>query len=168
MALVVLAGAAASCGSSGDGPGAAATADRAQAQIEDELVDDVGLGPLTADCDPPADARPGTPFACTATTGDDQVVQFAAQLVEPGKVEVRSTNLLSARDLERTAVEVLSTQTNVALEEDALTCPTEPVLVVDVGTTVACELANPRSRATDQAVITITATGPVDFEVELG
>lgn len=167
-ALLTLAVLVAACGSSGDGPGAAASADRAKTQIEDDLVDDVGLGPLVADCEPPTDAEPGTPFACSATTGDGEVVRFAAELVEPGTVAVRSTNLLSPRELERTAVEALRAQTDVDLADDALACPDDPVLVVEVGDTVECELANPRSRATDQAVVTVTAIGPVEFEVELG
>lgn len=154
------------------GPDAQETA---VALIEGRLTDQAGLGPLEGECDEIDEPEVGDTFACTGTTGDGQVIQFTAEVTsEDGTdadgVDVNSVNLLAPSavpGLVDQAAEVLGREVGVALTGDDLACPADAV-VVEVDTTIVCELTDPTNGDVFEATITITDPETAGFVIDVG
>ena len=142
VGLVVVAGAAAAgCSSSHDYSGGA------KKYIEGDLEKQIDLGELTATCDDvPKDAAVGDTFNCTADTSDGQTIEFLVTISEKDKVNVETTNLISAdgmTTLETSALKLIAEQTGATFDDGALDCG-DGARVIDVTEeSLTCSLLNP-------------------------
>ena len=156
IGLVVLSGlVAAGCSTSIDYPGGATKL------IEGELEEKVGLGELTATCgDVADDVKVGDTFVCTAETTDGDTVEFLATVAEDDKVNVDTTNLITADGMtviENGAVSVLEQETGATIGEGALECGEGPRVIDVASETLDCVLTSPDTG--DKYETTITLDG---------
>ncbi len=104
--------------------------------IEEKLADQIGLGDLTATCNEPEGLKEGETFTCSATTSDDQTIEFLGTMTSDSKFDIVTTNLLVASDIEaiRTeAANALSPEVGVTIQPDDITCPDGSVVLDDIG-----------------------------------
>jgi hypothetical protein len=155
--------------------GGADAQDAAVVLIEGELADQAGLGSLDVECDEVDDPAVGDSFACTGTTGTGEVIRFAAEVTsedgtEADGVDVNSVNLLAPSNvpgLVDQAAQVLGEDVGIALTADDLVCPADAI-VVQVDSTVACELTDPTNGDVFVATITFTDPETAGFVIEVG
>lgn len=126
--------------------------------IEGELGDEIGLGELDATCGDPDALSEGETFTCTATTGDDQTIEFLGTMTSDDEFEIVTTNLLTAEDVEvvrEEAARVLSAEVGAEILPADIECA-EGSVVLDAEGDFMC-------------TITDTATGDVyDLTVSTG
>ncbi|MEM8924476.1 MAG: hypothetical protein AAGD35_13325 [Actinomycetota bacterium] len=125
-------------GASGD---PAVLKEQAVDAIEGQLAQQIGVVPLVADCDDPADGNVGTVFACTADS-EIGVIDWQVTIQDGGIVNVQSTNLIVADALPRietAALEVLEAQEGVTMD-----CGDRP-LVLPSDNKIGCTIDDPIS-----------------------
>lgn len=131
--------------------------------IEEEISEQAGVGELTASCDdPPEDPAVGDTFACTGTTADGAEIEFVATVAEDDKVEVVSTNLLTAENLatiEEIAVAALEQEVQVTLGVENFDCGDEPVVLEPAAGSLVCALTDPSSGDVYDATVDIPDLG---------
>lgn len=124
----------------------AAYTEAAQKVITGEISEQAGLGKLEATCDKPASTEVGEQFACTATTADGATINLLATIEEDDKVNVVSTNLLTAsavEQIEDIARNALVDKYGGELGPDSLDCGSTSV-VIDVSEEVlSCTFVDP-------------------------
>ena len=132
--------------------------DAAQDRIESqEFTDQVGLGPLGAECNDPGDVEEGDVFLCTATTDDDRNVEVTATIVDDDTLNVRTTNVVLASDVPRVAdlaVRLLNEQNGLGFPPGTIDCGTESVVLAG-DQTMPCVLNNPGDGRSYDTVITM-------------
>jgi hypothetical protein len=142
----------------------------AEKRIEDQdFVDQVGLGELTADCNDPGDVEVGDTFLCTAETEDGQTIDVTATIADEDTLNVQSTNLLVPSDvatLEQAAVRTLNQQNNLNIPPGAIDCGDTAVVIPD-DQRVPCVLTNPTNGLQYDTVITITDLESGEFSVNV-
>ncbi|MEZ5228604.1 MAG: hypothetical protein R2710_18610 [Acidimicrobiales bacterium] len=125
--------------------------------IEGDLADTVGLGAVTATCDPaeggdkPAD---GDTFTCSATTESGQTISYLAT-ASGDRVEVETTNVIlgsKVGEVERITAQSLADQFEVEVPAETVDCG-EASIVVTPDAVVTCG-------------VTDTETGDV-YDIEL-
>ena len=135
--------------------------------IEGDLADQLDLGELDASCNDPADEEPGTTFLCTASTDDDEVVQFEARIDDDDQVFVVSKNALTAKDVAATTAiirdQVLDV-TGVEVAEDAIDCG-DGTILLDASQQIACVITDPDGVSWDMTV-TFDGVGTDDTTFE--
>ena len=147
VGLVGLAVAAAGC-SSGD-PAASAVE-----LIEGELSDQIELGPLTGECDEPAESATGEEFSCTGTAEDGAVVNFTAVFESDDEIFLYPTNLVVESSLfEVEAAATLGPEFGIEIDPAQIECP-EGVTVLDADGRMFCTITD----VDTGAVFPMTAT----------
>jgi hypothetical protein len=116
------------------------------------------LGKLTATCEKPAAAKPKPEdtFACTASTADGKVVKFTAKVATGNKVNVTSTNVLTADDVakvEEVAVKALEEEVGEPLGIENMDCGKAPIIFEAKG--IVCTLTDPGDKSIYDATVTI-------------
>ncbi|MEM9655219.1 MAG: hypothetical protein AAGA65_24220 [Actinomycetota bacterium] len=135
-----------------------------EALIEAEVTGPAALGALTPACPEinSETAAVGTTFQCTATTGDERVLTLLATIGEDGRVQVTTTNVITGPALpsfERAAVEALNTTVQSSLEESAIDCGEETVVLpLDQNgqALLVCALFDPVAEATYDVTLSIS------------
>ncbi len=129
---------------------------------EDMIRSDVavaaGLGDLVPVCPDVVDATVGTAYECTATTEDERIVALAAAIDDLGRVQVNTTNLITASALpsfERAAVEALNTSVGSRLENDDIDCG-DAAVVFGQDKVMVCALEDPQTEAVFDVSLTIS------------
>ena len=150
-AIAALAVLVAACG--GD---AAATA---EALIETDLEEQIGLGELAAACDQPDELKEGETFECTAITQDGATIELVGELISDDEFNVQTTNLLTADDVESilpVIAEAVGSEVGADVVTDDLTCPSGSI-ILDVEGDFNCEISD--TVTGDLYVITIQTGG---------
>ncbi len=117
-------------------------AETAEALIEGQLAEEIGLGELNATCNQPADLTPGETFACTAITPDGKTIEFLGEMTTEDRLNVQSTNLLTESDVQAilpVIAAAVSDEVGTEVVADDLTCPSGGVILDDDGEFV-CEI----------------------------
>jgi hypothetical protein len=112
--------------------------------IEGELQDQIGLGPLEAECGQPAAFEAGETFTCTATTEDDRVIEFLGVMTDSDSLEVNTSNLLTAQDvtdIRGAGAEAIGVEVGATISADDIVCPNEIELLDDTGD-FTCEITD--------------------------
>jgi hypothetical protein len=145
--LAALAVAVAGC-SSTDAAGAAV------GLIEGALSDQLGLGPLAADCDEPSASAAGEEFTCTGTTEDGAVIDFTAVFDADDEVFVYPTNIVVDSSLfEAEGAETLGPEFGLEIDPAQIECP-EEITVLDPAGRMFCTITD----ATTGGVFPMTVT----------
>jgi hypothetical protein len=139
--------------------------------IQGELQDTLSIGDLAAECEEPSSKEVGTTFACTATTPDDRTITFTADIREGKKVNVQSTNVLTAENLgeiEAEAARILSEKVGQTLPAENIDCGSEPV-IADAGEAFVCALTDPGNPndVYDTSITLDDLTNPTQLDVEV-
>lgn len=111
-------------------------ADTGEVVIEEELAEQIGLGDLEATCNEPEGLKEGETFTCTATTTDDQTLEFLGTMTSDDEFEVVTSNLLVASDVEAIRAEgatVLSEEIGVPISADDIECADGSIVLDDAG-----------------------------------
>jgi hypothetical protein len=104
--------------------------------IEGELGEEIGLGDLDATCNEPDELNEGETFTCTATTADEQTIEFLGTMTSDDEFDIVTTNLLTAADVEivrEEAARVLSAEIGVDILPADIECPEGSVVLDEVG-----------------------------------
>lgn len=133
--------------------------------IEGEIEEQAGLGALEASCEDPADdPEVGDTFTCTATTTTGATVEFVATVADDKKVEVETTNLITADALasvEQAAVAALEQETGLTLGVENFSCG-DAAVVIDVETEyLTCALTDPSTGEVYDAQVDIESLDDV-------
>ena len=126
--------------------------------IEGDIAEESTLGDLSATCEEPDDPEPGDVFACTATTDDGRTIEFTATVEEDDKVNVQSTNLITAEGLgtiEEVAVAALEAEIGQTLGVENFDCGSEPVVIDVPDGTLTCALTDPGNGDVYDAEVTL-------------
>jgi len=111
-------------------------ADTGEVVIEEQLAEQIGLGDLDATCNEPDGLKEGETFTCTATTTDDQTIEFLGTMSSDDEFEVVTSNLLIASDVEAIRAEgasVLSDEVGATIASDDIECAEGSIVLDDVG-----------------------------------
>ncbi len=115
----------------------------AEAAIEGELAEVIGLELSGASCDDAASDEPGETFTCEATAAGGEVVTIDAIIEEDDRVFVAASNVIIAGDIEgveQDAIGFLAPEVGLPPERLAVDCPAGPV-VLD-GDLMLCEISD--------------------------
>jgi hypothetical protein len=126
--------------------GCSSTADPAASAvelIEGELSEQIQLGPLTGDCEEPADdPAVDEEFACTGVTEDGAIINFTAVFESDDAVFIYPTNLVvesSVFEVEASAT--LGPEFGVEIDPAQIDCP-EGVTVLDAAGQMFCTITD--------------------------
>ena len=120
----------------------------AEKLITGTLAEQAGLGAVRPACEKPAGNNTGDTFECTATTKKDEVVRFVATITGLGKVDVESTNLITAANLtqiEEVAVLALEKEVGHTLGVENFDCGDTYTVIDPDEQVLLCALTDPKS-----------------------
>lgn len=169
VALAVVASLTGAC--SGDlsfSIGGQSVEDAATDLIEGELADGIGLGELDADCPEVSDPEVGTEFACTATTPDGAIVEFAGVVDREDHIDVRTTNVIVAEaigNIEAAGIELVNQTEGTTLDASAMDCG-DTSIVIPADGEVECTLTDTDTGALFDATYTLEDPDTGDFSLE--
>jgi hypothetical protein len=106
------------------------------AVIEGALADDIALGDLDATCEDPEALSEGETFTCTATTDDEQTIEFLGTMTSDDEFDIVTTNLLTAVDVEfvrEEAARVISAEIGTEVAPADIECAEGSVVLDDAG-----------------------------------
>ncbi|MFQ5556621.1 MAG: DUF4333 domain-containing protein [Acidimicrobiales bacterium] len=141
----------------------------AETLIETELSDQVGLGPLSAECDPITDAEVGSEFDCTGTSADGQVVRFVAVIDREDHIDVNTINVFRPDvldELERAAERTLADQVGRQVPEGSIDCG-EANRIFGPDLTMVCDFHAPDSDDVYDITFTLADLDSGDFSFEV-
>lgn len=124
----------------------AAYTEAAEKVITGEISEQAGLGELDASCEKPASTEVGEQFACSATTADGATIELLATIDEDDKVNVVSTNLLTAEaveQIEQIARDALVDKYGGELGPDSLDCGSTAVVIDVTEEVLSCTFVDP-------------------------
>lgn len=127
----------------------------AEAVIETEISENVGLGNLEATCEEPLDREVGTTYGCTATTTDGQTLTFITKFTAEDEIFVQPSNLLVASEipvLREQAAATLGPEIGVDIDPESIECPTADTIVLDENGELECTI----TRSDDGVVFALT------------
>ncbi|MGB5759143.1 MAG: hypothetical protein WBM50_19685 [Acidimicrobiales bacterium] len=144
--------------------------DAAEALIEGDLADQIGLGPLDATCDGD-DPAAGDTFECSATPDGQATIRFTATInAEGDTVGVASTNLLLAdqvQQVEAFAAALIEEQTGTLIGAENFQCG-ETSIVVSDGEIIDCTVTDPADGTVYDAPVTVDDLAQLAITVSLG
>lgn len=143
LALLALAG----CRSATEDDQSLTIRQAAEDMIRTDVATEAGLGDLSPVCPEVGDAVVGSVWACSATTADQRVVQVAGSINTEGRIELVTSNLITARALpsfERAAVAALNNEVGTRLADDAVDCG-ETAVIFPADTVMVCALFDPHT-----------------------
>lgn len=146
-------------GCSSDPQGAATTL------IEGELAEQIGLGPLRADCEVPENSEVGSTFTCTATTDDGDRIELMTTFEPDDRIFVQTTNVLLADEVPRVEADAaasLGAETGVDLAPTAVQCP-DGAVVLDAADQMRCRITDPTDGTIYEMIVTMR-----DFDPDAG
>lgn len=128
--------------------------------IRNRVAGEAGLGDLSPVCPEVnlAVSTVGTTWDCTATTADQRVIALSAVINDQGRVEVGTTNLITAAALpsfERAAVQALNDTVGSRLAEDDIDCGSDTVVFGGAERIMICALFDPHTDATYDVSLTV-------------
>lgn len=133
-------------------------AQAAEQLIAGPLAEQVGLGPLTADCPDMAGATGGDVFPCTAATETDRLLTVDAAILPTGQVELSTTNVILGSALpsfEQSAVDAINkVRPDANLATGAVECGDTSVVLPD-DRMMICELTDPRTEQIFEVSLTV-------------
>ncbi len=133
-----------------EGPAVLSPTQAAEQLIVGTLAEQVGLGPLTANCPDMAAATGGDVFPCTAATESERLVLVDATILPTGQVELSTTNVIlgSALDsFEQSAIDAINkVRPDANLGPGAVECGDTSIVLSD-DRMMICALTDP---TTDQ------------------
>lgn len=110
--------------------------------IEGDLTEQIGLGPLSGDCDDPTDTSTGDEFSCTGTTDDGEIIQFTAVFESDDEVFIYPTNLVVDSSLfEAEAATTLGPELGIEIDPAQIECP-EGTIVLDAEGQMPCTITD--------------------------
>lgn len=118
----------------------------AEALIESEIAEQVGLGDLDATCDDPPNNDVGTTYDCTATTADGQTLTFLTRFTAEDEIFVQPSNVLVESEIpviEAEAARVLGPEIGVEIDPETIECPTAAAIVLPEDGTIDCTIVRP-------------------------
>jgi hypothetical protein len=130
----------------------------AEVMVAGDLAELAGLGSLAPTCDDPAPLAVGTTFGCTATTESGAVVQIQGIVNVEGKLQLTTTNVITASALtsfEREAAANLNDTAGTNFTADSVECGNQSVVVPD-DFVLPCALTMPASGEVFDLALTIT------------
>ena len=142
----------------------------AEQMIAGELATNIGLGPLTGVCSDPGPLAVGSAFGCTATTEQGQVIQVAGAVNSEGRLQLTTSNLVSAAALpsfERDAAAALNNSVGSNFTADAVDCGNTS-LVLPADFVMGCALKQPASGEVFDLTLTITNLDARTFSLVVG
>lgn len=138
--------------------------------IHDELVDQIGLGPLDASCGGRG-LGPGDTFACTAEAVNHPPIEFTATISDDGdRVDMTSTNLLLADQVEQVeafAASLIADDIDLPIEAGDFECA-DNSLVVGAGETIDCLATRPTDGTIFQVFVTVEDLQTLSITVDVG
>lgn len=138
--------------------------------ITDDLATGVGLGPLVGSCNDPGPLAVGTTFGCTATTEPGQQIQIQGVVTTEGRIELATTNLVSAAALpsfEREAAAALNNSVGSNFTAESVDCGNASV-VLPGDSVLGCALIMPASGEVFDLTLTITDLDARRFSLVVG
>lgn len=149
-------------------------AESAEAVIEGELEEQIGLGELSAACNQPDGLAEGETFECTAITADGASIEIVGTMTSEDEFNVQTTNLLTSDDVDQLVVliaDAVSNEVGAEVAPGDLTCPSGSV-ILDGNGDFTCEIVD--TATGDVYAITIQTgglvpgEGPRDLGFEIG
>ncbi|MGH1487927.1 MAG: hypothetical protein ACRBK7_00800 [Acidimicrobiales bacterium] len=138
--------------------------------IEGELADQIGLGPLEAECTG-SDLSAGDTFDCTAAPGGLDPIQFIATINgEEDGLNIVSTNLLLASqvdEVEAFAASLIENRTSTAIGAENFDCA-DSSLVISPGEVIECRVTDPADGVVYEAPVTIDDLADLSVTVSVG
>jgi hypothetical protein len=138
--------------------------------IEGELADRIGLGPLTATCEG-ENLLAGDSFQCSATTPRSDPIEFTASINgEADGVNIVSTNLLLADQIEQVeafAASLIEQRTSTTIGAENFECADSSV-VVAAGGVLDCRVTDPADGMVYEAPVTIDDLIDLSVTVNVG
>lgn len=135
--LVVAAAALGACGSG-------SAADSGVVVIETKLAEDIDLGDLEATCNEPDGLKEGETFTCTATTTDDQIIEFLGTMTGEDKFDIVTTNLLTVSDISTIVPDAAQALSDVVGQEilpEDISC-SEGNVILDADDSFVCAITD--------------------------
>lgn len=142
----------------------------AEEMIAGDLATSVGLGPLLGVCNDPGPLAVGTSFGCTATTEPGQVIEVAGVVNPEGRIQLTTTNLVSAAALpsfERNAAAALNNSVGSNFTAESVDCGNS-ALVLPPDFVMPCALKMPASGEVYDLTLTITDLDGRRFSLVVG
>ncbi len=138
--------------------------------IEGDLADQIGLGPLQAECDG-TDLSAGDTFSCQATVGGLEPIEFAATINgEENGLNIVSTNLLLASQVEEVeafAASLIEQRTSTSIGAENFECSNSSV-VVAAGEVLECRVTDPADGMVYEAPVTVDNLIDLSVTVSVG
>lgn len=138
--------------------------------IEGELADQIGLGPLEAECDGD-DLSAGDTFECQATAGGLEPIQFTATINgEEDGVSLVSNNLLLANQVEQVeafAASLIEQRTATSIGAENFECA-DSSLIVTSGEVLDCRVTDPADGKVYEAPVVIDDLVDLSVTVSVG
>ena len=123
--------------------------------IEGELADQVGLGPLTGECDEPTGTSTNDEFGCTGTPETGEVITFTAVFESDDEVFVYPTNLVVDSSLfEAEAAQTLGPEFGIEIDPAQIECP-EGTVVLDADGQMMCTITDAETGDVVPLVVTL-------------
>ncbi|MEM9650481.1 MAG: hypothetical protein AAGA65_00205 [Actinomycetota bacterium] len=144
--------------------------DAGEELIEGDLADQIGLGPLTANC-VGTDLEAGDTFDCTGTAGGLQPIRFVGTVdADEDGVNLSSTNLLLAEQVEQVeafSASLIAEQTSVAILPEHFECADGSV-IIENGGILECLLTDPTDGTVYAAPVTVEDLETMSVLVNVG
>lgn len=144
--------------------------DAGEELIEGELSDQIGLGPLEADCQGRS-LGPGDTFSCTGVPAGKGVISFVATISQDGQgVDLATTNLLLADQVEQIetfAASLIAEDTSLPIGNEDFECA-DNSLVVSAGETIDCLITDPTDQTIHTVAVTVDDLSTLSITVDVG
>ena len=141
-----------------------------RALIEGDLATRIGLGPLEASCEG-SGLGAGSTFACSGRPDGRPAIEFVATISDDGEgVDLASTNLLLADQVERIeafAASLIAAETGQPIGPEHFECA-DSSLVVRAGQAVDCLVTDPLDEMVHAVTVTVDDLDTLSVTVDVG
>ncbi len=150
--------------------GDAAFLEAGEELIEGQLAEDIGLGPLTAECTGKS-LGAGDTFTCSGSPGELTPIEFIGTIDDDEEtVVITSTNLLLAAQVEEVesfAAGLLQAQTTRTVSPEDFECADTSV-IISSGDVLDCVVTDPTDGTVFEAPVTIDNLEDLAITVNIG